>query len=196
MKSTHREFNKAEKALLLVLSLLLVGLAYFQFIYKPISTQISTAHSERDALETELMGVQTRLTQLAKMQEELDRIGETADRMESYNNAKAELALLNSSLLDAQQYSISFADVTRDGDQIRRNFTLQFTADSFATAKSILTRLTASEFRCLLGNVDYSTESGRGDEAERVSVSVDATFYETMVGGTPDAGLPADSAAS
>ncbi len=195
MKTAHREFNKAEKALLLVLALLLVGLAYFQFVYRPVSESTSKSHSERDALEIELMGVQTRLNQLAKMQEELDRIGTNGDRMESYNNSKAELALLNNTLASAQQYSITFANVTRDGDQIRRNFTLQFTADSFATAKRILTQLAASEYRCLLGDVDYSTKTSRDKDADLVEVSVSATFYETMAGGTPDAGLPEDGGA-
>ncbi len=194
MKTVNREFNKAEKVLLLVLALLLVALAYFQFVYRPISEEISKSHSERDALEIELMGVQARLMQLSKMQEELDRIGTTADRMESYNNSKAELALLNSTLVGAQQYSITFADVTRDGDQIRRSFSLQFRTDSFASAKRILTELTASEYRCLLGDMSYQMDRDRSTGAESVAVSVNATFYETMVGGTPDAGLPEDGA--
>ncbi len=198
MKSAHREFNKTEKALIVVLALLLLGLAYYQFAYRPISEEINKAHSERDALEVELMGVQMRLNQLSKMQAELNRIGTDSGRMESYNNSKAELALLNNTLVDAQQYSITFADVTRDGDQIRRNFSLQFTTDSFASAKRILTKLTASEYRCLLGDVDYAlvrtTDASDESVRESVNVSVNATFYETMVGGKPDAGLPADSA--
>ena len=190
MRALDRKFNRAESLLLLVLAVLLAALAYFRFVYIPISEEIERAHAERDALETELMGVELRLAQLTRMRRELDTIGTDGDRMESYNNSKAELSLLNSSLLSARQYSVSFNSVTRDGDQIRRDFSLQFTADDFDTAKSILASLSDSEYRCLLGDVSYAERA----DAERggVTVSTTATFYETMVGGTPDAGLPQD----
>ncbi len=191
MRPLDRKFNKAESALLLVLALLLTALAYFRFVYIPISEEIERAHAERDALETELLGVEARVSQLTKMREELNLIGTDADRMESYNNSKAELALLNNSLISARQYSVSFSNVTRDGDQIRRNFSLQFTADDFAAAKRILASLTESEYRCRLGDVSYTKLSG--SDGESVSVSATATFFETMVGGTPDAGLPQDN---
>ena len=135
-----------------------------------------------------------RVGQLTKMREELDKIGENADRMESYNNAKAELSLLNNALSNAREYSIAFEDVTRDGDQIRRNFSLEFTADSFDAAKAILMQLTASEYRCLIGDVEY-TQGRAGAAAGSVELSATATFYETMVGGKPDAGLPQDTGA-
>ncbi len=190
----EREFNPAERVLLLLLGLLLVLLAYYRFVYRPVYDEIENAHTERVALQTELMAVQTRVAQLTRMREELDSIGTDADRMESYNNSKAELSLLNSSLDDVLQYSISFATVTRDGDQIRRNFTLQFTTDSFEGAQRVLKRLTASEYRCLLGDVQYtSSRNGHDGGDERVTVSTTATFFETMVGGTPDAGLPVDT---
>ncbi len=190
--SLSREFTPAEKALILALSLLLVGLAYFYFVYRPIEEVIKNAHAERDALQIELVAVQARVAKLAKMREELDGMGEHVDRMESYNNSKAEIALLNNCLVDAEDYSITFTAVKRDGDQIRREFSLQFTTDSFATAKKILSSLTQSEYRCKLGDVRYSS-SYNIEGIERVGVNVDAVFYETMVGGTPDAGLPEDA---
>ncbi len=194
MRIFDRSFNKAESMLLLVLALILVVLLYFKAIYIPAGEAIERAHAERAALETELLGVQMRVGQLTKMREELDKIGGNADRMESYNNAKAELSLLNNALSNAREYSIAFEDVTRDGDQIRRNFSLEFTADSFDAAKAILMRLTASEYRCLIGDVEY-TQSRDGAAVGSVELSATATFYETMVGGKPDAGLPQDTGA-
>lgn len=192
MRLLDRSFNKAESALLLVLALLLVILLYFKLIYFPAGEAIERAHSERDALETELMSVQLRVNQLTKMKEELDRIGGDADRMASYNNAKAELSLLNNALSEARDYSIAFDDVTREGDQIRRNFQLEFSADSFDAAQSILTRLTASEYRCLIGDVEYRQHRDAGEANGLAELRATATFYETMVGGKPDAGLPQD----
>ena len=59
---------------------------------------------------------------------------------------------------------------------------------------------------CLIGDINYSRTSTyynttdrlryARDYYERVTVTATATFYETMVGGTADAGLPASEKAA
>ena len=209
MKIMSRDFTTKEKVLLLILCLILIGLAYYRFVFIPCRDAIDAAHSERDMLETELIVASAKEGQLRKMKEELDSLGElqSASRMESYNNAKAELTMLNNVLENADDYAISFSNVTKDGEQIRRNFTLTFETGSFAAAKKIVAELTKSEYRCLLGDMQYSVilrRLGKDESAavvreiediryaESVSVTTTATFFETMYGGTPDAGLPAE----
>ena len=135
---------------------------------------------------------------MRKMRSEMEDItaGGTVSEMGSYNNSKAEIAMLNDILAETQQYSITFADVTRSGDQIRRNFTLQFTVNSYSTMDSVISQLANCHYRCLLGDVRCT--SSRSDDLREgaISVSATATFFETMVGGTPDAGLPETKATS
>lgn len=197
MKILSRDFTLKEKILLLILSLALIGLAYYQFIDQPVRNDLVTAQSEKEYLQIELNAVQAQLVQLKKMEQELENLSgdNSLGVMGSYNNSKAEIALLNDILGDTQQYSISFSDVTRNGDLIRRNFSLQFTASSYEEATRILTRLSRSECRCRLGNVYCTSEDGNVMKGP-VSVSATATFYETMVGGKADAGLPKDQAAA
>ena len=212
MKALSRDFSIKEKVLIVVLLLILVGLAYYRFVHVPCVEAIESAHSQRDMYQTELIAVQTKEAQLRAMKEELDSLGElqNASRMESYNNSKAELALLNSILESAIDYSINFASVTRSGDQIRRNFTLTFTTGSYAAAKKIIASLAESEYRCLIGNTSYTSSLRRAEKDEPtqggkwvddvyyydvISVTANATFYETLYGGTPDAVLPADKSA-
>ena len=70
----------------------------------------------------------------------------------------------------------------------------------FATAERLLKKIYSCDMRCLLNDINYSRSRtyynstdrlryGR-DYYERVNVNATATFYETMVGGTADAGLP------
>ncbi len=212
MKVLSRDFTTKEKVMLLILCLLLVGLAYYRFLWVPCTDAVSTANSQRESLQTELLTAMAKEKQLKKMSDELDALGELQEtsRMESYNNTKAELTMLNSILETANDYSISFSGVTKDGDQIRRNFSLSFETDSFAAAKQIIALLSKSEYRCLLGDMQYSVALRRLGEnetarvtrtvddvvyAETVNVTTMATFFETMYGGTPDAGLPADKTA-
>ena len=207
MKVLSRDFTLKEKILIFVLLLILVALTYYRFVHLPCNEAIETARSEKEMYDTELLAVQKKEAQIRAMKEELDSLGElqATSRMESYNNSKAELSLLNSVLESAYNYSISFASVTRSGDQIRRNFNLQFTTGSFDAAKQIISSLADSEYRCLIGGVKYSSALRRAENGEptlgaryvdgvyyfdSISVTTDATFFETMYGGTPDAGLP------
>ena len=190
MKIMSRSFNRAEKALLIVLAIILLGLLYYWFVDQPVRDAITSAKAESDGLWVELNTLQADAARLEKMQAELDEIESSGSvsRMGSYNNSEAELRLLNDALAGTLQYSISFSDVTRSGNQIRRSFTLQFKTADYDGAREIVESIENSEFRCIIGDIRCTV-----DNDEAVTINAAATFYETMVGGTPDAGLPADS---
>jgi len=192
MKVMSRDFTRTEKILLVLLAVILVGLVYYRFVYVFVNDSVNSSNSEAQALQTEISAAEGRLTHLKSLQSEMDTMEEagTMSYMPSYNNSKAEIAFLNDVLAATEKYSISFAEVTRSGDQIRRSFTLQYVTTSYKDAQTILEALCESRDRCLVGDIKCSiAESGM------TTVNAAATFYETMVGGTADAGLPADSAA-
>lgn len=192
MKAMNRNFSMKERLLLLLLGLILVGLAYYQFVDKPVRKSIEIANAKAESLSVELRTVEAKLDRMRSMRSEIEDItaGGAASEMGSYNNSKAEIALLNDILGDAKTYSITFADVTRDGDQIRRNFTLQFTTDSYGLVEHMLSELSNSHYRCMIGDLRCTANKNNNLMEGTISVNATATFYETMVGGTPDAGLP------
>lgn len=191
MKVFSRDFTRKEKALLLFLSLLMVGLAYYRFVDMNVRETIEKANAEADNLRIELQTLQARVTLLRNLQAQLDAMEEEGELsyMPSYNSVKEEVAFLNEVLASTEKYSISFADVTRSGAQIRRSFTLQYTVPDYVEAEEILRKLCDYKNRCLVGDIRCSIS-----DTEEVTISAAATFYETMVGGTVDAGLPEDSA--
>ena len=198
MKKLNREFTSREKLLILLLCLILVGLAYYQFVDQPVRTALNNAHAERDSLTTELVAVNAKLAVMRRMRDEMEDItaGGTISEMKSYNNSKPEIALLNDILRGTPDYTISFADVTRDGDQIRRNFTMTFTADSYARIQRIVKQLSESPYRCLVGDLKIGVGRNGTMKEGPISVNATATFFETMVGGTADAGLPESKSAA
>ena len=118
------------------------------------------------------------------------KLGTTeTDYMASYNNRKAEIHLLNDILKAANSYSISFGEVTRDGDQIRRDVNMQFTTGRYSAMEGILSRLANGPYRCLLKDVNCTSAKGDVKNGD-IAVSVSMTFYETMVGSNDNAGLP------
>ena len=194
MKIMSRNFKTSEKILLAILGIILVGLLYYRLVYVNIEETIATANTEAEALQSELDIAQAQLAGMQKMQNELDEIeaNPNVSRIESYNNSAAEIAFLNDILENTIQYNIAFADVTRNGDTIRRNFTLQYQTNNYAEAQDISKALIEGDMRCLIGDVNCSISDRDG----LVTISETATFFETMVGGTPDSGLPADAAAT
>lgn len=195
MKIWSRDFTRFEKVLLLVLICLVIGLVYYQFVEKPVRREIASLKAESSDLEMELATVNANAERMSQMNDELSAMRGSGhiSRMESYNNSRNEIELLNTILSDTLKYSISFAEVTRSNDQIRRNFSLEFRTPSYDSMRQIVERLCNCEYRCLVDEIRCTTT--HNDKESYVTVRLTATFYETMVGGTPDAGLPKDSEA-
>ncbi len=193
MKILSRDFTKTEKILIVLLFVVLMGLVYYQFVDKNVRSVTDNAKVEASSLEAQIDEALQRAEKLRNLQSTLDKLEEQGklSYMGSYNNSKAEVRFLNDLLADTLTYSVEFSSVTRTGNQIRRSFKLKYQTGGFRAAREIIENLLKSENRCLVSDISCSiSTSGVTD------VEANATFYETMVGGTPDAGLPADSAAS
>ena len=195
MKVLSRDFTTKEKILLVILAVILVGLTYYQFFDQPVREATDKAIAEKANLETELVTLEARLANLKQMQAELDSMEgmENVRIMPSYNAIKQIHSLLND-VLGSLGYSITFNNATRSGDQVRQRITMSFRCPDLDTAVRVLTDLQNGEFRCLIEDLSVSmaTNNSNTDIDERVSVSTTITFYETMVGGTLDPGIPAE----
>ena len=195
MKIWSRDFTRTEKILLAVLFLLLFGYGYYLLVDAPVRKGIATAQAEAQAVEAEMSAVSAKARYLEQLQKELNEVKtrDSLSRMESYNNSNAEVALLHeilgSSTLD---YTIEFSDITRYKDQIRRNFSVQFRTRDYNGMRTIIEKLCASRYRCLVNEI--RCQMTNTEKESYVTANVTATFFETMVGGKPDAGLPEDLA--
>ena len=191
MKLFSRDFTTTEKILIVILALILLALVYYQFVDKTVRTTIENAQSEAMMLETEIDAAQIRALRLRTLKDFMDQMEAEGKLswMGSYNNSKAEVRFLNDLLADTLSYSIEFANVTRNGNQIRRSFKLRYQTGGFRKAREIVEQLRESENRCLVSDIKCSMES-----SGVTTLEANATFYETMVGGVADAGLPADAA--
>ena len=134
MKIMSRDFTRTEKILIAVLALILLGLFYYQFVEKTVRQSITNAQSEAQMLQTELDAAQARLMAANNIKNSMDALEASGQKswMGSYNNSRAEVAFLNTILADTLQYSVTFSNVTRAGNQIRRSFTLEYRTGSYA----------------------------------------------------------------
>lgn len=199
MKTLTREFSVREKTLLVVLILIILGALYYLMVFQPVNDNLTRAKQDKQGLQDEITISQARAQQISDMQTELtnmEKSGHKLSSMPSYNAGKKEIDFLNETLsAETSDYYVGFTQMTREGNQIRRNFSLNFTASNFGEAKKIIESLENSEIRCLIGDmvvVPGDKEEGIMDGS--VEVNCVATFYETMHGGVADSELPEDSA--
>ncbi len=192
MKFFSRDFSNTEKVLIVILALILLALVYYQFVDRMVRSTIENAQSEAQMLETEIDAAQIRATRLRSLKESMDKLEAEGklSYMASYNNSKPEVRFLNDLLADTLSYSIDFSNVTRAGNQIRRSFRLKYQTGGFRAAREIMEALRNSDNRCLISDVKCTIET-----SGVTTLEANATFYETMVGGVADAGLPVDTAA-
>lgn len=208
-----RGFSGREKFLLLFFVLIVVGAAYYYLVDQPIRTRMETAQTRQEELNTELMISTAKVEKLKKMQAELEAAkasGKMASTyMPSYNNVKEEIRFLNDILDATKEYNLSIANVTRSGDQIRRGVALVFRTATYGDARGIIESICESANRVLVTNVHMESqmkditippgmvivEDRNGNPVERpmdndITVTMNLVFYETMVEGTEDTGLP------
>lgn len=189
MKFLTRQFSRKEKVLIIIFVVILVVLAYYRFVDMNVREQTDAAKEAVEVAKSELEITNAQLVRLQSMDEELDSYeAGGASRLESYNNVKAELSLLDFILSSTSNYSISMQDPVLDGDLIRRAVAIQFTTDSFDSAMNVVRSFSQSNLRNIVQTISYSASTDR-EGGESVSVGMTVIFYETIVGGTPDAGL-------
>mgnify|MGYP002624356463 CR=1 FL=1 len=194
-----KQFTFREKVLMAILGLLIAGLVYYIAVDTPVRNGIRSAETQSEALQVQIAAVQAKLDETQRMEKEIKKRlkeGDQISRMPGYNAENKEVQVLHDTLGNTLDYYIGVDQVTREGDQIRRFFSLQYRADSYQSAIEVMRRLEQSPIRCLIDDVAVNPagESKSINDGE-VQVSCTATFYETMHGGEPDRELPEDSLA-
>ncbi len=215
MKLFRKEFTFREKITLLIFAIAVVALVYVRLVDTPVRNGLKSAEADKAFYEDQLLVLDAQVAERERMRDELadletDPVSENGhvwSFMPSYNGETEELDFLNDTLAYAEDYLVSFQNITRKGKQIRRGFSLQFVASSYDKALEILNAIEESDIRCIVGNVSitptstdylkYMYENEYLSYAEDVlqgpvNVNCVATFYETMWDGVADKQLPKD----
>ena len=148
-------FSKREIALILALILVLVGLLYYRFVYLGISSQVD--QYDTADLEAQIQLEQLQLIGWEKMQNEIDEIGKVStSSLETYDNQKAEINLLNDIFEPVIRYNFSFEKPVATGDTVRRNVAVSFTTIDYLSALDIIQKLHDSKYRVLIRDISIS----------------------------------------
>ena len=135
--------------------------------------------------EIELMMEQQKAMQIQSMEQEMAILKESGSLVPTYNNIKSTIRELNDIFDGAQEYHFEFGKAVRDGDAVRRDISITFSASSYARAEAIIQKLHDCKYRCLIRTLSISS----GNESGGVSASLQVTFYETMYEASSTLGL-------
>ncbi len=178
----RREFTQREKALLLVLVVVLLLSGYVKLFLDPLNAQMSDAQNQLAQAQDLLTVEQTKLARMQKMQTELED-GDISGEVEipDYDNINNVMIQLDTILTAASDYQMTFAELQFGNELVSRPIQMTFTAGSYSGARAILTALYQCKYCCALSGISVvsSDQNGSGDVKEQeVTVKLTATFYE------------------
>lgn len=191
----NRKLKKKEIALIFILTFILLGLVYYQFIYKSLKN--AEVQYDTTEIDTEVQNETIKAANISKMKKEIEENkGNESGVVASYDNIKNEINALNDIFADAVNFNLSFDQPVANGSAVRRNIGVSFTANDYTTAKNIITKLHDCQYRCLITDLSItptSLQNSSGSENDissgPVAVNLNVTFYETLYGATSTDGL-------
>lgn len=175
-----RAFTTREKVMLLVLTVLLIVIAYFKLILEPINNSIDEYQSRTAAEQDEILQNTALLTRMSQMQKELDEIyaaGEPTP-IPNYDNSGKLLVELNSILSASVDYSLDFGQVSalNDGYIMCRPINMAFTTSTYAEARAIIDALHNSDFANQIADISVQFENS--GSSGNVQVNLYITYFE------------------
>ncbi len=179
----NRKFTTREKALLLILAVLLLVCGYFVLVFQPVTDAIADATLRQAEAESAILIEETRAIQLRQMQEALDNL-ERSDHLSQvpdYDNTQNVVRLLNGALSAASSYNLVFTPVAFEGNIARRSIDMTFTSGSYEGAKAIVQTLYDVPYRCEITALSLSCADGnQAEDITRgpVSTRLSITFFE------------------
>lgn len=184
-----RAFTKREKIFLLVCIAMMLGIFYYQVLWKSTSQIMEEYNVE--TLEDQLLLAQTKAIKMVEMEKFIEEYQEQARGMVAdYNNLQNEITELNEILSEAYTYQLDFEDATTDGSIVRRNVNITFQTGDYDTAKRIIQSLKDSRYKCLLRDINILSKENSLQTTNLVDVRLKVTFYEGVTEAVAIAGLP------
>ena len=195
-----RALTRREKALLIILGILIAAAAYYMFVHRVVVDSLARIEGEKQDVETAITIDTAKVVKLTAMKKELEEIEEYGVKsvVPEYDNLSREIVFLNKVLEGTSDYTINFSSLTTTQGIARRVANLEFTTSSYDNSCKIIDQLQNCEYCCRLGDVImepideyngtyYSSLYGYGYyDADYsilrnpLTVKVSMTFYEKM----------------
>ena len=174
-----RELTTREKALLLILAVMVIALGYFKLIYEPVSEQIAAYESLREQEQAAITAGSARLARMRKMEEAVEDIKAAGEEraIPRYDNSGALMRELYRILDSAEEYSLDFSDTPhQEGYIVFRPVTMTFRTRTYEEARAIINALGESDNINPIS--DVSIAGGKGQQRDLCQTDLVITYFE------------------
>ncbi len=187
-----RSFSRREKALLVVLALILVVGLYVLMVQRPVEAKLDELALEVEDLDLKTQVAQIKLSQRNKMKKELDEIfalpQDQITVMPPYDNIETLMVQFNTIFMGLEP-KLSFPEVRFEEGVATRPIQFEVVVPTYDQARAILTRLTRTGYRSLLdglsitpaediANLRGDLQTGRSIQQGNVALRGTIYFYE------------------
>ena len=182
-------FSTREKFMLVVLGLIAIGFAWYQFLYTPIQNKIADIEAQTQETQDEILMRQTVAATMESQQAAIaqwEAEGVKPMFLPAFDNTQQLMAFLNGTLSATDNYSMSFDNPSiADDGTVHRLGTITFTIEDYKSARSVVEAIARGPYPCkvsALGVADKTVDSSNG--SGDVSVNMQVTFFERITAET------------
>ena len=181
-------FTRREKALLLVLALMVLLIVWFVFVYQGTTNEITRIEGEIGDTKMMVEADQTRVNQLSNMRatvEQRKAEGAVPKSMPEYDNIRLVMAELNNTMAKAKTYTLTFDDLVFEETHVVRGVRVDYTSNNYKGAEAIVRALAEGAYPCRIDSVTMDTSakvrsavSDRTVVSKEMKTSAHVTFFE------------------
>lgn len=160
-----RSLGLRERVLLVLVVLVAVGFAFWNFWIAPIQHELSGLAAQENQLQMQITASKNQVSELSQMEKELEALraqNDNGSTLPAYDNLPVLMQELNSVLGKASTFSLSFGNVDTSSQIVTRSVTLTYSSSSYAQALEILSQLRYGKERCVIENVSISLGNSLG----------------------------------
>ncbi|MBQ9041567.1 MAG: hypothetical protein IJ111_02000 [Eggerthellaceae bacterium] len=204
------KLSRREKALLAILAVVVLAIAWFILIFQNTTQQIDRLESEISTVESTIEIDTARVSQLAMMKQVIEeRKAEGAQMTEvpTFDNMQPLMAELNGIMGVTDTYTLTFDELDREtsSEYVYRGVRIDFGCGSYGTAESVVAALANGTFPCVIDSVAITDSSARVGSSSRVGTSssgstvsayIHVTFFEKYPSATPSTSESVEAASA
>ena len=182
--------SKREKALLLILAIVIIGIAWFVLVFQRTTNEIYDLDSQIATIDTNVATASAKVGRMKAMEKAIDdyeAAGVSPKVVPSYDNMTPLMSELNGIMSKTAAYTLSFdaLDFESSKDYVLRGVTVDYSCDSLKAAEEVVGDLANGKFPCSIDSVSISDKTAGARTrvtsvagAAPVSASVHITFFE------------------
>lgn len=180
-------FSRREKALILVLVVILLAVAWFVLVFQHTTNEITRLEGEITVAQTEVDTATVRVSQQEMMKAAIAEYEAAGARMvdvPEFDNVEPLMAELNGIMGAANAYTLSFdaLDTETSTQYVLRSVRIDFGCDAYDQAEAIIDALANGSYPCVIRSVAFNDSSaGSRSRSSSVAGVVTATTYVTFL---------------